>query len=114
MEIFVGSLPFKLKEAELTKLFEQYGTVVSTKIVIDNISRQNKGFGFVSMEHAEEALKAIEALNGFEIMGRVLVVNEAISKTRTQKELSEKKKASHNNNRVIKGGFSRKFKGGND
>ena len=76
MDIFVGSLPFKLEESELRVFFEQYGEVTSVKIIIDVNTRQNKGFGFVEMPNVSEGLKAIEGLNGFEIGGRALVVNK--------------------------------------
>lgn len=74
MDIHVGSLPFKLKEKELQELFEQYGTVASTKIVINHITRQNKGFGFINMPNESEAEVAIKALNGTEVLGRVITV----------------------------------------
>ncbi|MBX7226615.1 MAG: RNA-binding protein [Chitinophagales bacterium] len=77
MDIFVGSLPFKLEESELRDLFEQHGEVTSVKIVVDHVTRQNKGFGFVEMPNNEEATKAIDALNGFEIGGRAIVVNKS-------------------------------------
>ena len=75
MDIFAGSLPFKLKEEDLKQLFEQYGEVTSAKIIIDKITRQNKGYGFVEMPNEQEAQKAIEALNGSEVMGRQIKVN---------------------------------------
>lgn len=77
MDIFVGSLPFKLTEAELQGLFEEHGTVNSVKIIIDKMTRQNKGFGFVEMPDEAEAQKAIAALSGAEVMGRTIVVNKA-------------------------------------
>ena len=77
MDIFVGSLPFKLKENELKELFEKHGEVSSAKIIIDKETRQNKGFGFVEMPNDNEALKAIDALNGVEIMGRIIKVNKS-------------------------------------
>lgn len=77
MDIFVGSLPFKLEEDGLRELFEQYGSVTSVKIIVDKITRQNKGFGFVEMPDDEEAQKAIAALHGFEVMGRTIVVNKS-------------------------------------
>ena len=80
MDIFVGSLPFKLEESELRVFFEQYGEVTSVKIIIDVNTRQNKGFGFVEMPNVSEGLKAIEGLNGFEIGGRALVVNKSEDK----------------------------------
>lgn len=80
MDIFVGSLPFKLKENQLKMLFEQYGEVTSAKIVIDRISRQNKGFGFVEMPDDAQAMKAIEELNGFEVEGRAIEVSKSVKK----------------------------------
>ena len=80
MDIFAGSLPFKLSEEDLKKLFEQFGEVNSAKIIIDKITRQNKGFGFIEMPNDNEALKAIEALNGFEVLGRQIVVNKSEKK----------------------------------
>ncbi len=77
MDIFVGSLPFKLEEAELRGLFEEHGTVNSVKIIVDKMTRQNKGFGFVEMPDEAEGQKAIAALNGAEVMGRTIVVNKA-------------------------------------
>lgn len=77
MDIFVGSLPFKLKEEELQLLFEQHGAVASCKIIMDKITRQSKGFGFITMPNDEEAKAAIEALNGSEVLGRNIAVSES-------------------------------------
>lgn len=77
MDIFVGSLSFKLKESELREAFEKYGKVSSAKIIIDKITRQSKGFGFVEMPDEVEARAAINALNGADMYGRPLVVNES-------------------------------------
>lgn len=77
MDIFVGSLSFKLRESELREAFEKYGKVSSAKIIIDKITRQSKGFGFVEMPDEVEARAAINALNGAEMYGRPLVVNES-------------------------------------
>ena len=85
MDIYVGSLPFKLKEKTLQDLFERFGKVNSVKIVIDHITRQNKGFGFVNMPNDEEAELAIEALNGTEIMERSLVVSKSGDNKKTEK-----------------------------
>lgn len=75
MDIFVGSLPFKIKSDQLKALFEEFGEVESVKIIIDKITRQNKGFGFVVMPNHHEAKLAIESLNGKEIMGRTIIVS---------------------------------------
>jgi RNA recognition motif-containing protein len=84
MDIFVGSLPFKLNENELREIFERFGEVVSVKIVINKATRQNKGYGFVSMQNGGEALKAIQELNGSEILGRKIIVSEAQDDKNTQ------------------------------
>ena len=64
MEIYVGSLPFKLKEKELREMFEKFGEVTEIKIVTHHVTRQNKGFGFVTMLNDADALLAIvTALN---------------------------------------------------
>ena len=80
MNIFVGSLPFKLEESELREYFEEYGDVTSVKIIIDKLSGRSKGFGFVEMPDDEQAQQAIKELNGAEISGRSIVVNEAEEK----------------------------------
>jgi RNA recognition motif-containing protein len=77
MNIFVGSLPFSLKESELKEYFEEYGEVASVKIISDKFSGRSKGFGFIEMPDEEKAKKAIEELNGAEIDGRAIVVNKA-------------------------------------
>lgn len=77
MNIFVGSLPFKLEEADLREIFEQYGEVSSTKIIIDRATGRSKGYGFIEMAEEEAAKKAIEELNGAEVEGREIVVNVA-------------------------------------
>jgi len=77
MNIFVGSLPFSLEEAELSHYFKEYGEVTSVKIITDKFTGRSKGFGFVEMPDDEEAKRAIEELNGKEIKGRAVVVNKA-------------------------------------
>lgn len=75
MDIYVGSIPFKWKEIDVDSLFSEYGEVTSVKIIIDNITRQNKGFCFVTMPSSEEAHRAIKALDGTEHLGRNLKVS---------------------------------------
>jgi RNA recognition motif-containing protein len=77
MNIFVGSLPYRLKEAQLSQYFEEYGTVNSVKIITDRETGRSKGFGFVEMSEDSEGSAAIEGLNGAELDGRNIVVNEA-------------------------------------
>ncbi len=83
MDIYVGSLPFKMKEEELREIFEKYGEVSSAKIIIDKMTRQSKGFGFVEMPDDAQAKDAISNINGQEVMGRELVVNESQKTERT-------------------------------
>jgi len=77
MNIFVGSLPFKLEEADLKELFEAYGEVSSVKLINDRETGRSKGFGFVEMPDDEGAQQAISALNGSEVMGRTIAVSQA-------------------------------------
>ena len=81
MNLYVGSLPFKISEAELKELFKEYGEVTSVKIIIDKYSGKSKGFGFVEMLNEAEAKKAIKELNGAEVQGRNIIVNESTERT---------------------------------
>lgn len=78
--LFVGSLPFSVTDDALGQLFAQYGQVQSANIIKDKYTGQSRGFGFVEMSTDEEALKAIEKLNGFNMEGRNIVVKEALPK----------------------------------
>lgn len=81
MNIYVGSLQFKMNEAQLREIFEEFGEVSSAKIIFDKYSGKSKGFGFVEMPNDAEAKKAIEELNGSDQMGRKIIVNESIERT---------------------------------
>lgn len=76
-KIYVGNLPFSATSDGLNELFSKFGTVDSAKIVMDRDTGRSKGFGFVEMSSADEAAAAIEKLNGSDMGGRSLVVNEA-------------------------------------
>lgn len=76
-KLYVGGLSYDTSEAGLKETFSQAGTVESVAIIIDRMSGKSKGFGFVEMSSEEEAQKAIEMLNGKEIDGRKIIVNEA-------------------------------------
>ena len=76
-KLFVGSLPWSVNDQKLKETFEQHGTVVSAKIIMDRDTNKSRGFGFVEMENSSDASKAIKALNVTEIDGRSIVVNEA-------------------------------------
>lgn len=78
--LFVGSLPYSTTEDSLGQLFAQYGQVQSVSIIKDKYSGQSRGFGFVEMSTEEEAKKAIESLNGYNMEGRAIVVKEALPK----------------------------------
>ena len=77
MNIYVGNLSPNVQEADLNALFSQHGTVNSVKIIQDMFTKISKGFGFVEMLVKEEAQKALDVLNTFELKGKRLVVNEA-------------------------------------
>jgi RNA recognition motif-containing protein len=77
MKIYVGNLSYTLSEDELREAFGQFGTVDSADIIIDRNTGRSKGFGFVEMSDANEAKAAIEGLNGKDLGGRALNVNEA-------------------------------------
>jgi RNA recognition motif-containing protein len=81
MNIYVGNLNYKVNEEDLKEIFEEYGTVSSSKIIMDKYSGRSKGFGFVTMDDSNEANKAIEDLNGATLENRVMVVNEARPRT---------------------------------
>ena len=74
--IYVGNLPFNATEEEVRNLFAQHGTVHSVKLISDRDTGRPRGFGFVEMEGAD-ASKAIERINGADLNGRSLRVNEA-------------------------------------
>ncbi len=76
-KIYVGGLPFSTTDGALEQLFSAHGTVESARVITDKFTGQSRGFGFVEMGSNGEAQKAIEALNGTEIEGRTLTVNEA-------------------------------------
>jgi cold-inducible RNA-binding protein len=79
--IFVGNLSFGATEDAVRALFEPYGTVSRVNIVTDRESGQPRGFGFVEMANDQEGDKAIAALNGTDLAGRTLNINEARPKT---------------------------------
>ena len=75
--IFIGNLSFYTSESDLQELFARYGRVQQVSIITDRDTGRSRGFGFVEMLNAEEADRAIAALNGSEVAGRILNVNEA-------------------------------------
>lgn len=77
MKLYVGGLAYSVTEQELEKLFAQYGKVISAIVIKDRDTGQSKGFGFVEMDDLKEAQNAIKELNGKEVEGRALAVNQA-------------------------------------
>ena len=76
-KLYVGNLSFKMKEEDLTTLFQQAGTVQSAIIITERYSGHSRGFGFVEMGTTQEAAKAIGMFNGYSLGKRDLIVNEA-------------------------------------
>jgi len=76
-KLYVGNLDYGVTDEKLAEMFADCGTVASATVITDRQSGRSKGFGFVEMSSDEEAQAAIEALNGKEIEGRTIVVNEA-------------------------------------
>lgn len=100
MNIFCGSLPWSLEESELRGYFEEYGEVNSARIITDKFTGRSKGFGFVEMPNDDDAREAINELNGSEMKGREVVVNEAEDRKRSDNRRS--------------GGGGGNFRGGRD
>lgn len=76
MKIYVGGLPYQVTDEQLAQVFAAYGDIQSAKVIIDRESGRSKGFGFVEMDD-EAGKKAMDELNGAELGGRTLTINEA-------------------------------------
>ncbi|HET8722256.1 MAG TPA: RNA-binding protein [Nitrospira sp.] len=76
-KLYIGGLPYAATETQLTTLFASHGTVESARVIADKFTGQSRGFGFVEMSTPAEAQAAIAALNGTQMDGRSLTVNEA-------------------------------------
>ncbi len=77
MNIYVGNLSYGISEDDLKEAFEKFGEVNSAKIITDKYSGRSKGFGFIEMPNDNEAKEAIENLNGTDLKGRNVMVNQA-------------------------------------
>lgn len=77
MKLYVGNLDYKVKESDLMKMFEKYGVIDSATVITDKYSGRSKGFGFVTIEDQESALRAIKELNGVLQGERNIIVTEA-------------------------------------
>ncbi len=82
IELYVGNLSYDMNDPDLKKAFASYGSVLSARIIKNKFNDRSKGYGFVEMDGQSAADKAVKAMNGKEVMGRKLVVNEARSKSR--------------------------------
>ncbi len=80
MKLFVKNIEQSVNEVLLESIFKQFGEIMDTKIVYDKITWESRGFGFVEFKKKEDALKAIEALNGKELVGKKLSVEVAVEK----------------------------------
>lgn len=112
MNIYVGNLSWNLKDQDLSNLFATHGEVSSAKIVTDKFTNRSKGFGFVEMPNDDQAQAAIAALNGTEVDGRNIVVNESRPKPEGERGGGGFKKRSFGGG-GYKGGGGGFKKGGN-
>jgi RNA recognition motif-containing protein len=80
-KLYVGNLGYGVTDSDLDKMFAAHGTVQSAQVIMDRDTGRSKGFGFVEMPNDQEAQAAIQALNGHDVGGRQLTVNEARPKT---------------------------------
>jgi RNA recognition motif-containing protein len=113
MNIFVGSLPWSIEEADLRESFEAYGAVDSVKIITDKFTGRSKGFGFVEMANDDEGQKAIDELNGATVQGRAIVVNKSEPKPEGERKPYNNNR-SGGNDRGGYGGGGNSRGGGND
>ncbi len=75
--LYVGGLPYSVTDDQLEQIFSAHGTVESAKVITDKFTDNSRGFGFVEMSTDQEAQKAVQAVNGMQLEGRTLTVNEA-------------------------------------
>src|SRR5438477_13012900 len=80
-KLYVGNLTYGVTDSDLQRMFEAHGTVQSAQVIMDRDTGRSKGFGFVEMGSDQEAQAAIQAMNGAQVGGRTLTVNEARPKT---------------------------------
>lgn len=77
LRLYVGNLPYTITKARLLEEFGRYGAVIDCHLPLDRLTRQPRGFGFVTFQRSQDGYQAIDAMNGAEIEGRELRVNEA-------------------------------------
>lgn len=84
VEIYVGNLAYEITDRDLEEMFRPHGRILSARVIRDRVGGRSKGYGFVRIEDLDEARRAIQALNGSEMKGRRLVVNEARGSSRNR------------------------------
>jgi RNA recognition motif-containing protein len=99
MNIFIAGLSFKVNDADLSNLFEEYGTITSAKVITDRQSGRSKGYGFVEIDDSEAANKAIAELNGAEYDGRTISVSEARPREERPRREYSNSRGGYNRNR---------------
>ena len=77
MNIYVGNLSREVTDDDLREAFESFGNIISAKVIKDRFSGESRGFGFVEMSDKEEAMSAMEGLNGADLKGKTITVSEA-------------------------------------
>ena len=77
MTIYIGNIPYSMKEQNLIEVFQEYGPVESAKVIIDKKTKRSKGYGFVEMANEQDEVAAVEAVNGQEVGGRKVKVSRA-------------------------------------
>jgi cold-inducible RNA-binding protein len=106
--VFVGNVSYDATENELQDLFAQHGTVTDVNLMVDRVTKKPRGFAFVSMESKEAAEAAIKALNGADLRGRKLTVNEA----RPREERPPRSGGGDRGDRGDRGGGGGGYRGG--
>ncbi len=91
MNIFIANLNYKVPSEKLQEIFGEYGEVSSAKIIFDRETKRSKGFGFVEMPNDDDALRAIEDLNGVEIDGRQIIVKQANERDEGGKQRTQRR-----------------------
>ena len=77
MTIYIGNIPYSMKEQNLIDVFQEFGPVESAKVIIDKKTKRSKGYGFVEMTNEKDELAAVEAMNGQDLGGRKVKVSRA-------------------------------------
>jgi len=82
VELYVGNLPYDMKDRDVVRAFEKHGAVLSIRVIKNKFNGRSRGYGFIEMADDAAAARAVKSMNGFDMKGRKLVVNEAKSRSR--------------------------------